>query len=144
VQRFVQKLKENKIDASTVLDFNPGESVQVDFGMGPTITDVYTEEVLKTWIFVMVLSWSRHQYAEIVTNQKVETWLGCHKRAFEFFNGVPKRIIIDNAKCAITKACYYDPDVQRSYANCALEYGFIISACPPREPKKKGRVESGV
>lgn len=144
VQRFVQKLKENKIDASTVLDFNPGESVQVDFGMGPTITDVYTGEVFKTWIFVMVLSWSRHQYAEIVTNQKVETWLGCHKRAFEFFNGVPKRIIIDNAKCAITRACYYDPDVQRSYANCALEYGFIISACPPREPKKKGRVESGV
>lgn len=146
VQRFVLKIKlaNSHNHASTVLDFLPGESAQVDFGMGPTITDVHTGEVLKTWIFVMVLSWSRHQYAEIVTNQKVETWLGCHKRAFEFFNGVPKRIIIDNAKCAITRACYYDPEVQRSYANYAMEYGFIISACPPRDPKKKGRVESGV
>lgn len=146
VQRFVQKIKlmDAQNHASTVLDFVPGESAQVDFGMGPMITDAQSGEVFKTWIFVMVLSWSRHQYAEIVTNQKVETWLGCHKRAFEFFNGVPKRMIIDNAKCAITRACYYDPDVQRSYAHCALEYGFIISACPPREPKKKGRVESGV
>ena len=144
VRRFIQKLKAKEVKASMPLDFLPGESVQVDFGMGPMITDVYTGEIVKTWIFVMVLSWSRHQYAEIVTNQKVETWLGCHKRAFEFFNGVPKRIIIDNAKCAITKACYYDPLVQRAYAECAEHYGFIISACPPREPKKKGRVESGV
>lgn len=146
VQRFVQKIKisDGIRSASTILDFLPGESAQVDFGMGPMITDVYTGETFKTWIFVMVLSWSRHQYAEIVTNQKVETWLGCHKRAFEFFGGVPKRIIIDNAKCAITKACYYDPNVQRSYAACAEGYGFIISACPPYDPKKKGIVESGV
>lgn len=146
VQRFVQKIKleDEKNNASTVLEFPPADSAQVDFGMGPTIIDVYTGETFKTWIFVMVLSWSRHQYAEIVTNQNVETWLGCHKRAFEFFNGVPKRIIIDNAKCAITKACYYDPEVQRAYADCAESYGFLISACPPREPKKKGRVESGV
>ncbi|MCX7126132.1 MAG: IS21 family transposase [Gammaproteobacteria bacterium] len=146
VQRFVLKIKINNAhkNASTVLDFLPGESAQVDFGMGPMLTDVHTGESFKTWIFVMVLSWSRHQYAEIITNQKVETWLGCHKRAFEFFGGVPKRIIIDNAKCAITRACYYDPNVQRSYAECAQSYGFVISACPPREPKKKGRVESGV
>jgi len=144
VRRFIQKIKEKNPVTSMPLDFLPGESVQVDFGMGPMITDVHTGEIFKTWIFVMVLSWSRHQYAEIVSNQKVETWLGCHKRAFEFFGGVPNRIIIDNAKCAITKACYYDPTVQRAYAESAEHYGFIISACPPREPKKKGRVESGV
>lgn len=144
VQRFARQLREKNIKVSMPLDFAPGDSAQVDFGQGPEIIDVQTGEVFKTWIFVMVLSWSRHQYAEIVTNQKVETWLGCHKRAFEFFGGVPHRIIIDNAKCAITKACYYDPAVQRAYAECAQHYGFIIAACPPREPKKKGRVESGV
>ena len=83
-------------------------------------------------------------YAEIVLQQDIETWLGCHRRAFNFFNGVSKKIIIDNAKCAITKACYYDPVVQRSYAEFAEGYGFIISACPPHDPQKKGRVESGV
>ena len=57
---------------------------------------------------------------------------------------MPKKITIDNAKCAITKACYHDPVVQRSYGDCAEGYGFIISACPPYDPQKKGRVESGV
>ncbi len=60
------------------------------------------------------------------------------------FNGVPKKLIIDNPKCAIIRACYHDPEVQRAYAECAEGYGFLISPCPPRDPKKKGRVESGV
>jgi hypothetical protein len=92
----------------------------------------------------MTLSWSRHQYAEFVTDQKVETWLGCHRRAFEFFGAVPKKVIIDNPKCAITRACFRDPQVQRSYAELAEGYGLIVSPLPPGEPQMKGRVESGV
>lgn len=145
IQRFIKKIKDRQTPESTmILDFKPGECAQVDFGAGPPLIDESTGEVTKTWIFVMVLAWSRHMYAEIVLRQDIETWLGCHRRAFAWFNGVPKKMTIDNPKCAITKACYYDPVVQRSYAECAEGYGFIISACPPREPKKKGRVESGV
>jgi hypothetical protein len=92
----------------------------------------------------MVLAWSRHMYAEIVLDQKVETWLGCHRRAFEWFGGVPSRIRIDNLRTAITKACYYDPKVQRAYGDLAEGYGFKIAPCPVRDPKKKGRVEAGV
>ena len=113
-------------------------------GLWVCVVDVHTGEVFKTWVFVMVLAWSRHQYAELVRNQSVETWLGCHRRAFEHFNGVPAKIIIDNPKCAITKACYYDPQVQRAYADYAEGYGFLISPCPVADPQKKGRVESGV
>ncbi|VBB42879.1 hypothetical protein TRIP_B240002 [uncultured Desulfatiglans sp.] len=144
VRRFLQKLDKRNIQASCVLDFEPGEAAQVDFGTGPTITDVFTGEVLKTWIFVMTLCYSRHQYAELVLDQTVRTWLCSHRHAFEFFNGIPCKVIIDNPKCAITRACYYDPDVQRSYGDLAEAYGFLISPCPPRDPKKKGRVESGV
>jgi len=142
--RTVNRIKENSAPVTMMLDFQPGECAQVDFGAGPKLVDELTGLVTKTWIFVMVLAWSRHMYAEIVLRQDVETWLGCHRRAFEWFNGFPKKITIDNAKCAITKACYYDPVVQRSYGDCAEGYGFIISACPPRDPQKKGRVESGV
>lgn len=95
-----------------MLDHKPGEAAQVDFGSGPKIVDLATGEVHDTWVFVMTLAWSRHQYAEVVWNQKVETWLGCHRRAFGFFGGVPAKVVIDNAKCAITKACYYDPEVR--------------------------------
>lgn len=144
VQRFIKNIKDKSIEVTTILEFKPGECVQVDFGAGPKLINEVTGEIIKTWIFVMVLAWSRHMYAEIVLRQDVETWLGCHRRAFNFFNGIPKKIIIDNAKCAITKACYYDPVVQRAYAEYAEGYGFIVSPCPPRDPQKKGRVESGV
>jgi len=144
VRRFLSQLKADHPQVTTILDFEPGQAAQVDFGKGPTIIDVYTGEILSTWFFVMTLAYSRHQYAEFVTDQTVATWLGCHRRALEFFGGVPRQLIIDNAKCAITKACFHDPAVQRSYAEYAEGYGFLISACPPGDAKKKGRVESGV
>ena len=130
--------------ATVMLDFAVGEQAQVDFGSGPLITDRHSGEVFKTWFFVMTLSWSRHQYAEVVRNQSVETWLACHRHAFEWFNGVPRKVRIDNPKCAITRACYYEPTVQRAYAELALGYAFVIDPCPVADPAKKGRVESGV
>jgi len=144
VRRFLAALHEANPQVTTVLDFDPGEAAQVDFGKGPDIRDPRTGEQVSTWFFVMTLAWSRHAYAEFVTDQRVETWLGCHRRAFEWFAGVPARVVIDNPKCAITRACYRDPDVQHAYAECAEGYGFKIEPCPPRDPKKKGRVESGV
>lgn len=143
--RFIQQLVVDEVpEVPMRLTFKPAEAAQVDFGSGPLITDVYTGEIFKTWFFVMTLCWSRHQYAEFVRDQTVATWLGCHRRAFETFSGVPSRVIIDNAKCAITKACVYEPDVQRAYAECAEGYAFKIDPCPPRDPQKKGIVEAGV
>ena len=143
--RFLRQLVVNEApDVPLRLEFKPAEAAQVDFGAGPPITDVHTGEIFKTWFFVMTLAWSRHQYAEFVRDQSVATWLGCHRRAFEWFGGTVARVTIDNAKCAITRACVYEPEVQRSYGECAEEYGFKIDACPPRDPQKKGIVESGV
>jgi len=121
------------------LNFKPGEAAQIDFGAGPVITHALTGETCKTWFFVMTLCWSRHQYAKFVRDQSSATWLACHRRAFEWFGGVPGRLIIDNAKCAITKACLYDPEVQRAYAECAEGYGFRIDPCPPHDPQKKAK-----
>lgn len=125
-------------DATSRMDFDPAEAAQVDFGRGPDFVDVHTGLVIKSWFFVMTLAWSRHQYAEFVLDQTIETWLACHRHAFEWFGGVPARIIIDNPKCAITRVCNTDPTVQRAYAQYAEGYGFRISPCPPRDPQKKG------
>ena len=144
VRRLLATLKrETPPEATVRLDFAPGEAVQVDFGAGPMLADA-AGVVRRTWAFVMTLCFSRHQYVEFVFDQTVPTWLGCHRRAFEWFAGVPARVIIDNAKCAIIKACHNDPEVQRSYADCAEGYGFKIDPCPPHDPQKKGIVESGV
>lgn len=132
-----------RTDVTVRLSFQPGEAAQVDFGAGPLLLHPDGQRK-RTWAFVMTLCHSRHQYVEFVWDQTVATWLGCHRRAFEWFVGVPQRIIIDNAKCAIIKACRFDPTVQRSFAECAAGYGFKIDPCPPHDPQKKGIVESGV
>jgi transposase len=145
VRRMLQSIDAARPPQATmILTFAPGEAAQVDFGTGPVITDAVTGVTCKTWVFVMTLCYSRHQYAEIVRDQTVATWLGCHQRAFAWFNGVVARVIIDNPKCAITRACTHDPEVQRAYAECAEGYGFKIDPCPPRDPAKKGIVEAGV
>ena len=145
VQTYVLRhVKDTKKPVTTPLHFSPGESAQIDFGQGPMIYNPDTGKKQKTWFFLMVLSFSRHMYAEIVWDQKVETWIGCHTRGFKFFNGIPKKVIIDNAKCAVIKASRTEPEFQHSYYNYASEMGFAISACAPRDPQKKGRVEAGV
>jgi transposase len=144
VRRMLQEIKKSEpVKTTWRLHFDPGEAAQVDFGQGPLV--VHPDGKLKrTWALVMTLCYSKHKYVEFVWDQAVPTWFGCHKRAFEWFGAVPQRIIIENAKCAITKACRFDPIVQRSYAECAEGYGFKIDPCPPHDPQKKGIVEAGV
>ena len=145
VYRMLADIGTGRSPETTVrLDFAPGEAAQVDFGAGPMMLDPAVGEPRRTWAFVMTLCWSRHQYVEFVHDQTVPTWLGCHRRAFEWFGAVPARIVIDNPKCAITRACVHDPLVQRAYAECAEGYGFRIDPCPPADPQKKGIVEAGV
>ena len=137
VVRMLQQLRgEIPPEVTVRLSFAPGEAAQVDFGAGPVLTHAEGKP-RRTWAFVMTLCHSRHQYVEFVWDQSSATWLGCHRRAFEWFAGVPQRVIIDNAKCAIVKACSHDPLVQRAYAECAEGYGFKIDACPPHDPQKK-------
>jgi transposase len=145
VYRMLARIGASRPPETTVpLNFAPGEAAQVDFGAGPVLIDPAVGEPRRTWCFVMTLAWSRHQYVEFVWDQTVATWLGCHRRAFEWFGAVPERLIIDNPKCAITRACIHDPLVQRAYAECAEGYGFRIDPCPPADPQKKGIVEAGV
>lgn len=144
VVRMLRQLRvERPPDVTVRLSFAPGEAAQIDFGAGPVLTHP-DGRPRRTWAFVMTLCHSRHQYVEFVWDQTVATWLGCHRRAFEWFAGIPERVIVDNAKCAIVKACSHDPLVQRAYAECAEGYSFRIEACPPHDPQKKGIVESGV
>jgi len=144
IYRLIQSLQPSQPEATVPLHFAPAEAAQVDFGAGPILLDPACQRERRTWCFVMTLCFSRHQYLEFVFDQSVSTWLGCHRRAFEWFGRVPRRLIIDNPKCAITRACMHDPIVQRSYAECAEGYRFRIEACPPADPAKKGIVEAGV
>jgi transposase len=139
----VRRLEPGQLDVTVRVETKPGEEGQVDFGYAGLLLDPATGKLRKAWVFVMTLSWSRHQYVEFVWDQKVETWLLCHRHAFAFFAGVPERVVIDNLKAAIIKACWDDPEVQHAYQECAEHYGFLIAPCRPATPQHKGKVEQG-
>jgi hypothetical protein len=46
------------------IEVPPGSEGQVDFGYAGLTIDPRTGAEGKTWVFVLVLSWSRHLYAE--------------------------------------------------------------------------------
>jgi len=144
VRRLVAHLEPTRPrEAYARVEVKPGSEAQVDFGYAGLAGDPQTGHLRRSWLFTMVLSWSRHQYAEIVWDQRIETWLLCHRHAFEFFGAVPAKIVPDNLKAAIVKASFSEPVAQRSYRECAEHYGFLIDPQPPRAPWLKGKVEQG-
>jgi len=144
VYRYVRKIEATRPEVTIRVETTPGEEAQADFGYAGLMYDPVSQKLRKAWAFVMTLSWSRHQYVAFVFDQRVDTWLECHRRAFEAFGGVPQRIKLDNLKAAIIKANVDDPQVQRAYRECAEHYGFLISPCRVATPQHKGKVESGV
>lgn len=144
VWRLVQRLEPKHVEPVVRLEVPPGSEAQVDFGYAGRHLDPVDQTLRRAWVFVMLLSWSRHLYAEVVFDQRIETWLLCHVHAFDVFGGVPARLVPDNLKAAIVRASFGgDPLAQRSYRECAEHYGFLIDPTRPRTPEHKGKVEQG-
>ena len=144
IRRFVAGLSSHSPEVFVRVHTAPGEEMQVDFGYAGQLLDPTTGRMRNAYIFVATLSYSRHQYAELVFDQKVSTWIGLHQRAFESFGGVPQRVVPDNLKAAVKQALVIDPVLGEAYRREAIHYGFLISPTAPRQPGHKGKVESGV
>lgn len=143
VYRFVRALEPKTPEVVVRVETPPGAEAQVDFGDAGCQLDPQTGKLRRAWVFVMTLSYSRHQYAELVFDQSIDTWIRLHRHAFEFFQGVPERVVPDNLKAAVVKACFDDPQIQTTYRECAEHYGFRIAPCKVRTPEHKGKVEQG-
>lgn len=63
---------------------------------------------------------------------------------FCFFDGVPRLIVPDNLKSGVSRASFYDPEINRSYGMMASHYGVGVLPARPRRPKDKSKVENGV
>ena len=144
VRRFVQRLRPTEPEAIVRVQRQPGEEMQVDFGSAGSFYDPVSGRQRTAYVFVATLSYSRHQYAELVFDQKIPTWLGLHRRAFESFGGIPQRVVPDNLKAAVRQALVHDPVLGEAYRRFALHYGFLVSPTIPHTPQHKGKVESGV
>ncbi len=122
-----------------------GEKMFVDYAGGTVdVIDGATGEVREVQIFVAVLGASSYAYAEATWTQSLPDWIGSHCRAFAFFGGVSRQVVCDNLKSGIIKACFYEPQVNRSYAEMAAHYGTAVVPARPAKPRDKAKVEVGV
>ena len=122
-----------------------GDKVFVDYsGKKIPIVDRKTGEIREAEIFVAVLGASSYTFAEATWTQTLPDWIGSHVRMFRFFHGVPRLVVPDNLKSGVSRASFYDPEINRSYGMMASHYGVGVLPARPRKPRDKSKVENGV
>ena len=143
VQRFVRGLKHYTPLPFRRMECEPGEEAQVDFGKGAAVITPDGKRK-RPHLFRIVLSCSRKAYSEVVTRQTTEQFLRCIENAFCHFGGVPKTLVIDNLKAAVTRADWYDPELNPKIQEFCRHYGTVVLPTRPRVPRHKGKIERGV
>jgi transposase len=122
-----------------------GARMFVDYaGTTLEVIDGATGEVRDCQLFVAVLGASSYTFAEATFTQRLVDWIGSHERAFAFFGGVTAQLVSDNLKAGVTKACFYEPAVNRTYAEMAAHYGTVVIPARPKKPRDKAKVEVAV
>ena len=122
-----------------------GERLFVDYaGHTIDVIDPKTGEVRTAQLFVAMLGASNYTYAEATWTQSLPDWIASHVRAFSFFGGVTAQVVSDNLKAGVTKACFYDPVINRTYADLAAHYDTAVVPARPHKPKDKAKVEGAV
>jgi transposase len=140
VARFVKALGKPEVYIPLITDV--AQEGQIDFGyLGRFIK---ADKSVKVWVFSMVLSYSRYSYYCLALDQKVGTFIACHIKAFEYFTGVPCTVKLDNLKAGVITPSFYEPLMQRQYAEFLAYYGCASITARIRRGQDKGKVESAI
>jgi transposase len=100
-----------KLDYCMRQDHRGGEKLFVDYGEGLSLVDPKGGEPIPTELFVAVWGASNYTYAEATLTQQLPDWIGSHTRAFQYFGCVPKVVVPDCLKGAVSRACRYEPEL---------------------------------
>jgi transposase len=143
VKRFVRKLRTAQPERIWRLECQPGEELQLDFGLGAPIDDGQGKR-RRSWVLRMVLSYSRKGYSEAVTRQDTETFLRCLENGLRNLGGSTLLLNLDNMKTAVLKADWFDPEINPKLADFCRHYAMHVVPCRPGTPQHKGKIERGV
>ena len=122
-----------------------GEVAYVDYsGKTAKITNPITGAIQEVQIFVGVLGGSLYTFCEATATQKLRDWVESHIRMFAFFGGVPRVIVPDNLKSAVTKADRFSPVINETYDAMCRYYGTHAFPARAGKPKDKPKAEAGV
>jgi transposase len=138
VREAVRDIKRTSKEVFMPLRHEPGEA-QVDFFFAL----VNLMGVLrKIAFFCMALPYSDMFFVMACVRECTETFWEGHKRAFEFFGGVPKRITYDNSRVAVTSitGCH-ERVLTDGFLQLSSHYLFDHHFCTVLRANEKGVVE---
>jgi transposase len=137
--------KHAKTRGSMKLEHDPGHEVFIDFaGKKLHITDKHTGEQIPVEVFVAILPNSQYTYVEACMSQKREDLILCMGHTFSFYGGVPRAIVSDNLKSAVSRSNKYEPEINRTFKEFALHYGCVVNPARRYAPQDKALVENAV
>ena len=145
-KRFIRENKPKISQQKTTcrIEIEAGQEVQIDYAKMGLLYDPVTGKRKTVYAFIATLSHSRHKFIEFVHKQNQQSFTASHIKMFEYFDGVPARILIDNLKSGVIKPNLYDPQLNRTYQEMAEHYGCFVDPCRVRRPQDKGKVERDV
>lgn len=122
-----------------------GKTLFVDYsGKKPSIRNPRTGEDEEVELLVMAWGASQRVYAEAQGSQQLPDWIMGHRRGYEYFGCAPHVEVPDNLKSAVSKACRYDPDLNRTFTEFAEHYGVAVVPARPGKARDKAKVENAV
>jgi hypothetical protein len=125
----------------------PGERCEIDFkGSRPGFGywDTHVGKFIQCEFFGSILCFSQLFYAEATLSQKKAELFKAIHNSFVYFEGVPKLITPDNMKGSVTKADWYDPDLNPDFSNFCEYYGTAAVPARPRRPTDKNLIEGAL
>jgi transposase len=125
--------------------YRAGEKMFVDYaGQTLPVLNQQTGEMRPAVLFLAALGASTMTYVEAQEAQTLPHWIGGHTRAVEYFQGVPALTVPDNPKTGVQHACWYEPELNPSYAEWAAHYGTVVLPTRPYHPRDKAKAEVSV
>lgn len=117
----------------------PGSQVQMDWGICKYLD--YRGRERRVACFVMILGYSRMRYVEFSKRCDSASLLRCIVNAFEYYGGIPERLLTDHMKTVVNYVERGETVWQKDFEHFAADLGFLPKLCRVRRPQTKGKVE---
>ena len=141
VRRFVRVLRGACCQESRVIiETEPGEECQVDYGTGPMVRDADSGKYRRTRLFVLTLGYSRKSVRLLVFRSSARVWAELHEQAFRRLGGATRIVVLDNLREGVLAADIYDPGLNPLYRDVLAHYAVTALPCRVRDPDRKGKV----
>jgi transposase len=137
LKAYLRPFKTSRLDPVIRFETAPGEQMQVDF----TTIRRGRDRLLG---FVATLGFSRATFVRFSDSEQFADWRAGLLAAFEYFGGVPRHVLFDNAKSVIIERDAYGPGLHRWHAGMlevARDMSFQLKVCRPYRARTKGKVE---